>query len=33
MSIELPEAKILGEQMRKVLIGKVVESYEVKESR
>jgi len=31
MSIELPEAKILGEQMRKVLIGKVVESYEVKD--
>ena len=31
MSIELPEAKILGSQMKEVLVGKVVESYAVKD--
>ena len=31
MSIELPEAQILGEQMRKVLIGKVADAYDVKD--
>ena len=31
MSIELPEAQILGEQMREVLVGKVAESYDVKD--
>lgn len=31
MSIELPEAQILGDQMREVLIGKVVESLDVKD--
>ena len=31
MSIELPEARILGSQMKEVLVGKVVESYAVKD--
>jgi len=31
MSIELPEAQILGEQMREVLVGKVAKSFDVKD--